>query len=308
MNILLISKRLGGTSCFCLNKGQVLAAALAIVTLLPVAGAYIGYQMGKQDLDKDSMLSGVLLEELDQQRNRILEAKNSAADNLNALTLRMGQMQAHVIRLDAMGQRITRIAGLDDGEFDFSNPPAQGGPEEHSSLDGVVVMPDFVTQLDELARQLENREKQLSILENMIMNRNLRAEIIPAGRPITKGWISSRYGVRNDPFTGKAAFHNGIDLASREGSDVIAVAAGVVTWAGRRYGYGNLVEINHGNGYVTRYGHLKEVLVTLGETVKKGQQVALVGSTGRSTGPHVHFEVWVDGKTVDPMKFVRASN
>lgn len=254
------------------------------------------------------MLSGVFLEELNQQRSRILEAKNSAADNLNAITLRMGQMQAHVIRLDAMGQRITRIAGLDDGEFDFSNPPAQGGPEEHSTLDGVVAMPDFMTQLDELARQLENREKQLSILENMIMNRNLRAEIIPAGRPITKGWISSRYGVRNDPFTGKAAFHNGIDLASREGSDVIAVAAGVVTWAGRRYGYGNLVEINHGNGYVTRYGHLKDALVTVGETVKKGQQVALVGSTGRSTGPHVHFEVWVDGKTVDPMKFVRASN
>ncbi|MBE0509685.1 MAG: M23 family metallopeptidase [Chromatiales bacterium] len=309
MNILLVSKRLGGSSCLCLNRGQLLAMALAVVLALPLSGAYIGYQLGKGNgLDADPLLSGALLEELDGQRLRILEAKSIAEDNLNALTLRMGQMQAHVIRLDAMGQRITRIAGLDDGEFDFSNPPAQGGPEEFTGLVHSPVMPDFMTQLNELARQLENREKQLSILENMIMNRNLQAEIIPAGRPLTKGWISSRYGVRNDPFTGKAAFHNGIDLAAREGTDVIAVAAGVVTWAGRRFGYGNLVEINHGNGYVTRYGHLKAILVNAGETIKKGHNIATVGSTGRSTGPHVHFEVWVDGRAVDPMKYVRASN
>jgi hypothetical protein len=283
--------------------------AMAVLLALPMSGAYLGYQLGKGNSSpSDPMLSGALLDELDGQRLRIQEAKSVAEDNLNALTLRLGQMQAHVIRLDAMGQRITRIAGLDDGEFDFSNPPAQGGPEEPGSLDGIPQMPDFMIQLNELARQLENREKQLSILENMIMNRNLQAEIIPAGRPLSKGWISSRYGVRNDPFTGKAAFHNGIDLAAPEGTDVISVAAGVVTWAGRRFGYGNLVEINHGNGYVTRYGHLKTIKVSAGETVKKGHLIASVGTTGRSTGPHVHFEVWVDGKTADPMKYVRASN
>jgi murein DD-endopeptidase MepM/ murein hydrolase activator NlpD len=218
-------------------------------------------------------------------------------------------MQAQVIRLNALGQRLTRIADLDSGEFDFSNPPAQGGPEEASVLAvDSIGLPDFMTQLEELSQQLKDREEQLSVLETMIMNRNLQAEVLPAGRPITKGWISSNYGIRNDPFTGKHEFHKGMDLAGKEGSDVVAVAAGVVTWAGKRYGYGNLVEINHGMGYVTRYGHGKEVLVKVGETVKKGQLIASMGSTGRSTGPHVHFEVWLNGKTVDPMKYVQASN
>ena len=309
MNILLVTKHLGSRRCFCLNQGHLLAFGVFLFLAVPVGSLWLGYQIGKGGNQFASpVLSAALFDELDHQRQRIDDARLVAEDNLNALTLRLGQMQAHVMRLDAMGQRLTRIAGLDDGEFDFSNPPAQGGPEDLSGTIANYPMPDFITQLEELARQLENREQQLSILETMIMNRNLQAEIMPAGRPVTKGWISSRYGSRNDPFTGKPAFHNGIDIAAPEGTEVIAVAAGVVTWAGRRYGYGNLVEINHGNGYVTRYGHLKTILVTAGETVPKGQLVAKVGTTGRSTGPHVHFEVWVNGKTVDPMKYVRAAN
>lgn len=280
---------------------------MVVFLCLPLLAAYLGYQYARGgESGNDMLVAGALLEELDSQRQRVLAAKETAEENLNALTLRLGQMQAHVMRLDAMGQRITRIAGLDDGEFDFSSPPAQGGPEEASTILADVIMPDFITQLDELARQLENREKQLGIMESMIMNRNLQAEIIPTGRPLTKGWISSRYGVRNDPFSGKATFHNGIDIAAPAGTEVISVAAGVVTWAGRRYGYGNLVEVNHGNGYVTRYGHLKEVLVSAGEMIKKGHVIATVGTTGRSTGPHVHYEVWVEGKRVDPMKYVQA--
>lgn len=309
MNILLITKRWGGSSCFCLTKGRLLGLAVLILAGLPMLGGWLGYTLATGGLHGDTIADSALIKELEHQRQRIDEARIAAEENLNALTLRLGQMQAHVIRLDAMGQRITRIAGLDDGEFDFSNPPAQGGPEELiNGLPSVQAMPSFITQLDELARQLENREKQLSILENVILNRNLQAEIMPAGRPVSKGWISSRYGVRNDPFTGKAAYHNGIDIAAPEGTEVVSVAAGVVTWAGRRFGYGNLVEINHGNGYVTRYAHLKTVLVSAGETVRKGHLIAKVGTTGRSTGPHVHFEVWVDGKTTDPMKYVRAAN
>jgi murein DD-endopeptidase MepM/ murein hydrolase activator NlpD len=265
--------------------------------------------MGQQGAPVDpEAISATVNTELERQRNEILQAKQNAEDNLNALTLRLGQMQAHVIRLDAMGQRLTKIAGLDSGEFDFSNPPAQGGPDEGELLDGAAMaMPDFITQLDELSEQLDNREQQLSVLENMIMNHNLEAEVLPAGRPIVKGWISSKYGIRSDPFTGKPEFHKGMDLAGKEGTPVVAVAAGVVTWAGKRYGYGNLVEINHGKGYVTRYGHSKEVTVKVGDTVKKGQTIATMGNTGRSTGPHVHFEVWQNGRTVDPMKYVQAS-
>jgi murein DD-endopeptidase MepM/ murein hydrolase activator NlpD len=309
MNILFVSKRLGGSTCLSLDKGRVTAFAAAVLLAVPSVAMYAGYSMGRQQALVDpTAFSATVNSELNRQRDEILQAKQSAEDNLNALTLRLGQMQAHVIRLDAMGQRLTRIAGLERGEFDFSSPPAQGGPEENDVLDrDAVVMPDFITQLEELTEQLENREQQLSVLENMIMNHNLEAEVLPAGRPINKGWISSKYGIRNDPFTGKPEFHKGMDLAGKEGSEVVAVAAGVVTWAGKRYGYGNLVEINHGKGYVTRYGHSKEVKVKVGDTVKKGSTIATMGNTGRSTGPHVHFEVWRNGRTVDPMKYVQAS-
>ena len=159
----------------------------------------------------------------------------------------------------------------------------------------------------DLSAQLEDRNKQLHVLETMMMNRNLQAEVMPAGRPVTRGWLSSYFGMRTDPFTGRLAFHSGIDFAGRLNSDIIAVAAGVVTFAGPRNGYGNLVEINHGNGYSTRYGHSRKLLVKVGDTVKKGQVIAMMGSTGRSTGPHVHFEVLKNGHTIDPKRFIQAS-
>jgi murein DD-endopeptidase MepM/ murein hydrolase activator NlpD len=130
---------------------------------------------------------------------------------------------------------------------------------------------------------------------------------VPAGRPITSGWLSSYFGIRTDPFTGKKERHKGLDFAGKLGSDVVAVASGVVTWAGRRYGYGNLVEINHGNGYSTRYGHNDKITVKVGDAVKKGQIIAKMGSTGRSTGPHVHFEVLHKGKQVDPMSYIKTA-
>ncbi|MCW8828387.1 MAG: M23 family metallopeptidase [Gammaproteobacteria bacterium] len=308
MNILLVSKRLGSSACLCLDKGKIVTLGAVVFLLFPAMALYAGYMLGKEGAQVNpDVLAETVNAELIQQRSEILEAKRNAEDNLNALTLRLGKMQAHVIRLDALGQRLTRIGGLDDGEFDFTTAPAQGGPEEATVGAGAIEMPNFMEQLEELAQQLEGRERQLSVLESMLMNRNLRAEVVPAGRPITKGWLSSKYGTRNDPFTGKPTFHKGVDLAGKDGSDIVAVAAGVVTWAGKRYGYGNLVEINHGNGYVTRYGHCKEVLVEVGATVKKGQVVSKMGSTGRSTGPHVHFEVWVDGRTVNPSKYLYAS-
>ena len=170
-----------------------------------------------------------------------------------------------------------------------------------------MMVEDFVSSLDELDKQLEHRSLQLGVLESMLMNQELQDEVHPQGRPVKRGWVSSYFGYRTDPFNGRIAHHDGIDIAGKEGTEVISVAAGVVTWAGKRYGYGSLVEVNHGNGYVTRYAHNKDITVKVGDTVRKGQALATMGSTGRSTGPHVHFEVIKHGRTVDPMQYIRAS-
>lgn len=308
MNLLFFSRRLGGTRCIRLGRAGMALVALLLFVAIPVSALYGGYHLGveAQRASPDA-LAVAWKQELDKQQQEIAEAKREASENLNALALRLGQMQAHVIRLDALGQRLTRMAGLDKGEFDFESQPAQGGPEDTSGASEPMAIPDFVTMLDELEKQLSDRGQQLGVLESMLMNINLQAEVFPAGRPIKKGWLSSPFGMRTDPFTGKREHHKGIDFAGKEGSEIIAVASGVVTWAGDRWGYGRLVEINHGNGYFTRYGHNKEILVEAGDTVKKGQVISLMGSTGRSTGPHVHFEVMRGGRAVDPRQYIQAS-
>jgi murein DD-endopeptidase MepM/ murein hydrolase activator NlpD len=204
--------------------------------------------------------------------------------------------------MEALGARITEVAELEDGEFSFDEPPAQGGP-----LAGIGTVPsaqELSTEMDRLAAGLKARESELEVLESMLLDRDFRAAREVAGRPVTWGWMSSKYGQRRDPFTGQSSWHAGVDFAGRKDSDVIAVAGGVVTHADKRYGYGLMVEITHGDGYVTRYGHHAELLVALGDVVKKGQVIGRMGSSGRSTGPHVHFEVLKNGHHVDPSRYV----
>lgn len=273
--------------------------------LLPAVVIYTGYQYGRNAEQADDPVTAQLRSDLAAQRQKLDIALENAERNMNALSQQLGKMQARVIRLDAIGQRLTKMAKLDKGEFDFDKEPAVGGPESSDGLQSASV-PDFMQQFDELSRQLDNRSEQLSVLESMLMSRNLQEQVLPAGRPIRKGWISSYYGMRTDPFSGKREHHGGVDLAGKEGSKVISVASGVVTWAADRYGYGNLVEVNHGNGYVTRYGHNKKIMVKEGDKVNKGDDLALMGSTGRSTGPHVHFEVLYNGRSQDPVKYINA--
>ncbi|HCW91403.1 MAG TPA: hypothetical protein DHU56_15325, partial [Marinobacter sp.] len=194
------------------------------------------------------------------------------------------------------------------GEFNFAQPPAMGGPEESAGPEETFSVPELSRMIDELAARIDDREQQLRLLDEVSSQSRLEDERYVEGRPITWGWLSSRYGYRSDPFTGKRAWHAGVDLAGKDGSDIIATAGGVVTYAGERYGYGNLVEVDHGDGLVTRYAHCKTVKVKVGDVVQKGQVLALMGSTGRSTGPHVHFEVLRHGKTENPQTYIsRAS-
>lgn len=238
-------------------------------------------------------------------QERLLESTRTALEqNVDALALRLGQMNAHVVRLDALGSRLTQMAGLKDGEFDFSSPPSLGGPEELIVANDTIQIGGVVSALDALDLQLADRSRQLGVLEDLLLNRKLRDEVRPEGRPVTSGYISSRFGSRNDPFTGRRAFHKGVDFAGRQGAEVVAVASGVVTWSGDRYGYGQMVEVNHGNGYVTRYAHNADNLVEVGDTVKRGDVIARMGHTGRATGPNLHFEVLENGRAVNPLTFI----
>lgn len=306
MHIALFTRRGGRSRTINLFSLPMLTAALLVVGAAGGAVFYGAYQLGVKSAAPDAVaIRTAIQSELAEQRETIAEFRQQAREDLDALALRLGEMQAHVIRLDALGERLTEMAHLDKDEFNFEQVPAQGGPETMAKESFKI--PDFLQALEMLDQKLVDREQKLAMLESTLMNRRLQAEVLPAGRPTTSGWISSFFGVRTDPFTGRPARHEGIDVASRLGSEVVAVASGVVTWSGPRYGYGNLVEINHGNGYVTRYAHNKENLVEVGQTVKKGEQIAKMGSSGRSTGPHVHFEVLIDGKQVDPLKFVRSA-
>ncbi len=308
MNIILLKRKKGSTGLVTLNKRKMVAVLLTVFVMLPATFLYSGYKLGIQYMQANpDDLTVAMQIEMDGQRLKIDEVTKNAEENMNALALRLGKLQAHVIRLDALGSRLTSMAKLDGGEFNFSQSPAQGGPVAASELSAEMQVPDFMTSLKNLSRQLDDRNQQLSVLETLMMNRNLQAEVMPAGRPITRGWLSSYFGIRTDPFNGRRVHHKGVDFAGKMGSDVVSVAAGVVTYSGQRAGYGNLVEINHGNGYSTRYGHSSELLVKVGDTVKKGQKVAKMGTSGRSTGPHVHFEVLLNGRAVNPKKYIHAS-
>lgn len=220
-----------------------------------------------------------------------------------AMTGNLAELEARMTRLDALGQRLTAIAELQGGEFDFSELPALGGPmlgeyEIDASIKGL----DF--DLVRLATHIDDREQQLDILESLLSNRKLEEQTLLSGQPVKNGYISSRYGWRADPITGKRAMHSGLDFAGKTGSEVVAVAAGVVTWTGKNAGYGNVVEVSHAGDLVTRYAHNKENLVVPGDIVRKGETIALMGSSGRVTGPHVHFEVYKNGRSVDPSSYV----
>ncbi len=284
----------------------VLALSVILVLIVPLVFLALGYVVGSKH---GTLAPGALYEnlhtELQLQRAKVDDSVRNARDNMNALALRLGQMQAQAIRLDALGDRLTKMADLDKGEFNFKQRPGMGGPESSDKLAPLPVS-DFVSALETLSKQLENRSQQLGVLETLLMNRNLQAEVFPAGRPVESGWISSYFGNRTDPFKGGIGHHGGIDFAGKDGSSVKVVASGIVTFAGERGGYGNLVEVDHGNGYSTRYGHCRELLVNTGDIVKKGQEISLMGSTGHSTGPHLHFEVVHNGAIVNPREYVDA--
>jgi murein DD-endopeptidase MepM/ murein hydrolase activator NlpD len=292
MNLIFFSRRRGTARH--LHLGHPLVLGVAGLVGLAVLGATFALGVGLGS--RSGVDSRASLVELGTLRSQVQE-------KVDALSIRLADLNAHVIRMDALGKRLTQMANISSGELNFDVAPAVGGPEDSVRGPGAQV-PDITRLIDDLQVKLEKRESQLLALENVILSRSLSAAVRPEGRPVVEGYISSLFGGRADPFDGHEAVHRGVDIAGQQGAQVLAVATGVVTRAGPASGYGNLVEINHGNGYATRYAHNEQVLVKLGDTVTRGQPVALMGSTGRSTGPHVHFEVLRNGLQIDPLTFI----
>jgi len=305
MKVIVINRKHGGSRSFELGRWS--RALLSLCCLgLPLGMVAVGYLAGLES--EANSLRGqsvdAMQDELAQQSDDLESIRDEAQLKLQALTFSLAELQARLTRLDALGEHLTAMAELEDGEFDFSQPPALGGPLGGEFNVDYTSM-GLTGELNDFTRRLTDREQQLEILESLLSNRRLQEESSLSGRPVEKGWVSSRYGKRTDPFTGKPAYHHGMDFAGKSGSDVLAVAGGVVTWVGERSGYGRMVEISHGDGLASRYGHNQENLVAPGDVVRKGEPIALMGSSGRSTGAHVHFEVYKNGRSVDPSSYVR---
>ena len=308
MNVVIFGKGFAKPRQLNLSGLSVGAIAFGLAAIISAAGFAGGYWYSSVTGSGVSMTEVAnLADELEWQRGSIDTIRRSNEDTLDALAIRSAQLNARVIRLDALGRRLTSMADLEDSEFDFDSSPALGGPEERLATGSNVAIPDVVEAMQSLDYQLINREAQLGVLESVLMTQSLKDRVYPQGRPVNAGWISSYFGKRTDPFTGKLANHTGIDFAGKLGSEVFTVADGVVTWSADRYGYGIMVEINHGSGYSTRYAHNSENLVAVGDEVRKGQVVALMGETGRATGPNLHFEVLKNGRRVNPVSFIRAT-
>ncbi|HEX5353736.1 MAG TPA: M23 family metallopeptidase [Rhodanobacteraceae bacterium] len=238
------------------------------------------------------------------QKGELQQVRQNAQHDVRRMAMKLGELQADSARLDALGQRLVVAGKLDPAEFDFNEAAGIGGPEE--SVPPAHSMPyDLSVSMQQLANRFDAQQTQLGVLQSLLSDREVVANLIPSGMPVKGGYVTSRFGERIDPFTGRRSFHPGLDIGAYKGEPVHAVAAGVVTYAGVRSGYGKVVEIDDGDGYMTRYAHNSKLLTRVGEHVHKGEIISDAGSTGRSTGPHVHFEVWHNGRLVNPIAYVR---
>jgi murein DD-endopeptidase MepM/ murein hydrolase activator NlpD len=306
MNVIVVAKFLKGPKKIVLRDPRTIGAIGLGLALLLGLGASLGYAFAllaggaRQGATNELAHLRAVIE---RQELDLAEARSHTELELNAIAVRMGELQAQSNRLNALGERLTRLGKLDDGEFDFNTVPGVGGPEGALAE---VSDPGLTQMLDQFALRLHQQSEQLSVLESLLLDRDMEETLLPAGLPVRAGYASSSFGFRSDPFTGKREMHRGVDFSGARGSDILAVADGVVIFSGRDSGYGNMIDIDHGNGFMTRYAHHSQNLVEVGHRVRAGDVIAKMGATGRATGVHLHFEVWKDDKPVNPHQYLRS--
>ena len=285
------------------HRPRVARAALATAFICCAVLMFLLGRAMSPDSDEFARQLQILQKQLRLQQGAVDSLATDSRQSVNALAARLAELQAASTRLDALGERLAQMGQLSLDEFDFSTPAPVGGPEEYESV-GHSDEPQLRDAIDALSAKLRRQSSQLDALQFLMVNRQLENVLTPSGWPVRKGWISSRFGERSDPFTGERVQHKGLDFAGTRGTDVLSVASGVVIRASRHAAYGNLVEIDHGNGYRTRYAHNEQMVVKPGDHVTAGQVIAMMGSTGRASAPHVHFEVLKNGAIINPSSFV----
>lgn len=309
MNVILVSGKLARAKTFTFGLPQLILLGLGFVitaVTLAVALHYVALRFS-DDIKLPYVESIVLAAQNRQfalQQEQQEKAQSYLRENLNAMAVKLGEMQAQLVRLDTVGERLAKLAGFKPQDLMFGERPGRGGavstlPSQDLSLG------DFTEQLEQLTRQIDDRSDKLGILDSLFAVDSAKKKLIPTMLPVEGGWYSSNYGWRIDPFTGQRAFHEGIDVMAEVGTPIYAAAGGVVIFAGKHPQYGNMVEIDHGNGLVTRYAHASKLLVKVGDLVVRGVEIAKVGKTGRATGSHLHFEVRRHGRSVNPKRFLR---
>ena len=277
-----------------------------VLSSLILAALVAGFALGRSipEDNREQRAAHMVERILSAQREEMNRSQQAMEAHLDALALRVGSLQSSILRINALGERLARRGELDTTEFNFDEEPARGGVNFGEQTRSVEIS-ELLDDLERISLSIDDSEHKLTMMEQLLRSDKVEQELTPSGHPVENGWVSSGYGYRNDPFSGKRAFHRGVDIAGKVGSEVVAVASGVVTKARRKPGFGYLVEIAHADGFITRYAHNSKVLVTEGDLVTKGDAIALMGSSGKSTGPHVHFEIARQGKSLNPKKYLR---
>jgi murein DD-endopeptidase MepM/ murein hydrolase activator NlpD len=306
VQIILVSKRLSkarSVEITWVHLAAALGICAAVVAFLAFSISYMGVRHAAEI--KLPLLQSLVVSA---QREQAQQSQYFMRQNLNAMAVRLGQMQAQLTRLDALGERLSSSAGLAPGEFRFNELPGRGGVLTPLSSAHELSLSEFSRQLDAVALQMDTRTDVLGTLESQLLDQRIKQRLLTTSLPLADGsWNASGFGYRLDPFTGEESLHEGIDFFAPTGAAIYAAASGAVVSADFHPGYGYMVDIDHGNDLVTRYAHASRLLVKTGELVKRGQLIAEVGSTGRSTGPHLHFEVRYRGIPQNPNRFIQAS-
>jgi murein DD-endopeptidase MepM/ murein hydrolase activator NlpD len=303
VQLILVDRRLARARTMNFSRATLIWAVLGFMMLVvaAVAGAYaLTFRLAAQrEMPLVRNLVSLVM------HDRLVQNEQYVRDNVSSMAKIVGEMQARMMRLDALGERVSKLAGIRPEEFNFREVPGLGGAEPAASRPLTLV--ELQTQAHSVGQQVDERTDFMNVVETELVASAARSALLPRNAPIVDGFVGSGFGMRTDPFTGELTMHSGIDFAAPVGTAIFAAAGGVVASAEIHPEYGSMVTIDHGNGLSTLYAHTSRIVVRIGDIVRKGQQVAMVGTTGRSTGPHLHFEVHVNGVPQNPSRYLASA-